>query len=109
MTFATAERAHEAQERADYSELLEGDDRIDEIEEQIISGYMQDAHDGTDDDWVRSDEDRTHAAMMKIAKIIASDDEPAAKVCAVRSIIHAVQAAAALFHLEVLRRKGLVG
>lgn len=101
MTFATAERAHEAQERSDYSALHDDDPDRMMIEEQIITGYLSDAWDGSDDDWIVCDSNRTHDAMGKILAVVRQRGaEPRDQINAVRSIILAMQAAGAMEHLE---------
>lgn len=110
MTFDTAERAHEAQERNDYSLLIEGDDDEREmIEDQIITSYLSDAWDGKDDDWVVRDSNRTNESLAKILTIVRqSASDPRQQVDAIRSIILAMQAAGAVEQLETLRAKGVV-
>lgn len=109
MTFANAERAHEAQDRADYSALHDGDsDRL-MIEEQTISAYLSDAWDGSDDDWIVCDSNRTNDALGKILEIIRQRGaEPREQINAIRSIILAMQAAGAVEHLEHLTAKGVL-
>lgn len=109
MTFATAERAHEAQERDAYSALFEGDEERMMIEEQIISGYLSDAWDGTDDDWIVCDPNRTNESLGKILAIIRQRGaEPREQIDGIRSIILAMQAAGAMEHLEHLLAKGVL-
>jgi len=109
MTFATAERAHEAQEREDYSALHDTDlDRM-MIEEQIITGYLADAWEGSDDDWIVCDSNRTNESMAKILAIVRQRGaEPRDQINSIRSVILAMQAAGAMDHLEHLSAKGVL-
>lgn len=109
MTFATAERAHEAAERADYSALQEDDDERLMVEEQIISGYLTDAWSGKDDDWIVSDSNRTNTSLAKILAVVRDGDaDPRIQVDAIRSIILAMQAAGAVDQVEHLSAKGVI-
>lgn len=107
MNFEAAERAHEAQERADYSALLEGDaDRL-MIEEQIVSAYLSDSWDGSDDDWIVCDSNRANDALGKILEIVRQRGaEPRDQINDIRSIILAMHAAGAVEHLDHLKAKG---
>lgn len=109
MTFETAERACEAQERAEYSALQGVDpDRL-MIEEQIITGYLSDAWEGSDDDWIVCDSNRTNDALLKILAVVRQRSaEPREQVDSIRSIILAMQAAGAMEHLEHLSAKGVL-
>jgi hypothetical protein len=101
MTFESAERAHEVQEREDYSALHDTDLERMMIEEQIITGYLSDAWEGSDDDWIVCDSNRTNESMAKILAIVRQRGaEPRDQINAIRSIILAMQAAGATEHLE---------
>lgn len=109
MNFEAAERAHEAHDRAAYSALLEGDaDRL-MLDEQIISAYLSDAWEGSDDDWIVCDSNRTNDALLKILAVVRQRSaEPREQVDSIRSIILAMQAAGAMEHLEHLSAKGVL-
>jgi len=79
------------------------------IEEQIITGYLSDAWEGSDDDWIVCDSNRTNDALGKILEIIRQRGaEPREQINAIRSIILAMQAAGAVEHLEHLTAKGVL-
>lgn len=107
--FDTAERSHEAQERAEYSALQYVDPDSLMIEDQIISAYLSDAWEGSDDDWIVCDSNRTNDALGKILEIVRQRGaDPREQINSIRSIILAMQDAGAMEHLEHLSAKGVL-
>lgn len=108
MSFDSAERHHEAQEREEYSALQEAaDEEREMIEGQIIDEYLRDAWEGKDDDWIVCDWNRTNESMLKILAVVRdAGADPRTQVDSIRSIILAMQAEGASENLEHLSAKG---
>lgn len=109
MTFDSAERANEAEEREDYSALQDADDESEMINNQAIEEYLSAAWEGNDDDWIICDWNRTNESMLKILAVVRDGGaDPRIQVDAIRSIILAMQSEGALEYLRSMKSNGIL-